>query len=519
MKRDVIIGIDAGTSMIKSVAFAADGTQLGVFALPNIYARVEGGGAEQDMNRTWTDTAATLRGLAEVVPSLASRALAVSVTAQGDGTWLIDRDGQPAAPAMLWLDARASDVVGELRGTPRERRVVARTGTGLSACLQSAQLLWLKRNRPEVLEASATAFHCKDWLYFRLTGVRAGDPSESIATFGNIRTRSLDPDVLADLGLADEARLVPPVVDGLREVGALSPGAAGETGLPEGLPVVLSYIDIVATALGAGLFDREAEAGCTIIGSTGIHMRYAPTADHVRVPPELTGYTIAFPVPGSYAQLQSNMAATLNLDWIIDLARGILADHDVAVTRERFLQTLDARVLGARPGTLLYHPYISSAGERGPFVDAAARAQFIGLTEDHRYDDLLRGVVEGLAFAARDCYGGMGDVPREIRVSGGAARSRALRTVLGAVLDADIRTSAREEAGAAGAAMVAAVALGLYPDMERCTDDWATRLLQPPLKPDPELARVYDRLFPVYAEARRAGAATWGALRTAQAGR
>ena len=73
---------------------------------------------------------------------------------------------------------------------------------------------------------------------------------------------------------------------------------------------------------------------------------------------------------------------------------------------------------------MLYHPYISEAGERGPFVNANARAGFIGLSSGHRFPDLLRAVVEGLGLAARDCYAAMGALPSELRLTGGAARSR-----------------------------------------------------------------------------------------------
>src|SRR5262249_16638215 len=90
MSGDVLIGIDAGSSVIKSVAFTPAGEQIAMAAVPNRYEAVAGGGVEQDMLRTWTDTAATLRQLGERVPDLARRVLAVCVTGQGDGTWLID---------------------------------------------------------------------------------------------------------------------------------------------------------------------------------------------------------------------------------------------------------------------------------------------------------------------------------------------------------------------------------------------------------------------------------------------
>src|SRR6202035_3705021 len=87
MTRDILIGIDAGTSVIKAVAFSLAGEQIAVAARPNVYRTLGGGQVEQDMNRTWADCAATLRELTERVPDLAHRVVALAVTAQGDGTW------------------------------------------------------------------------------------------------------------------------------------------------------------------------------------------------------------------------------------------------------------------------------------------------------------------------------------------------------------------------------------------------------------------------------------------------
>ncbi len=514
MARDLLIGVDAGTSVIKSVAFTASGRQVGACARPNRYRTVEGVGAEQDMAETWADAAATLRGLAEAVPDLAGRAAAIAVTAQGDGTWLVDADGEPAGPALIWLDARAAALTEDLRASAQGRRHFESTGSGLAACQMGPQLLWLERHRPDVMARAATAFHLKDWLYFKLTGDRAADASEGVHSFGDFRTMAYAPAAIDGLGL--RGSLLPPIIDGASRLGSLDAAAARAIGFGEGLPVCLGPIDIVATALGAGLYDPERDTGCTIVGSTGMHMRLARSAGAVRLNPEGTGYTLAFPVPGSFAQLQSNMASTLNIDWLVDLARGVLKQHGVEKSRTDIFLDLDDHVLKAEAGTILYHPYISEAGERGPFVDASARAQFHGLSVRHSFNDLMRAVYEGLGFAARDCYAAMGPIPPEVRITGGAARSKALRVILGAALGTRIRSSTREEAGAAGAAMVAAVAIGLAPDMESCIDRWVTPTLGEAQDPDPALADRYDRLFPAYAAARRASAPVWRLMRDAR---
>lgn len=507
--KDVIIGIDAGTSVIKSVAFDLAGAQMAVASVANSFDKLDGGRVEQDLGQTWANTAQTVRELAGLVPDLARRTAAVAITGQGDGTWLIDGAGKPVAPALLWLDARAGHLVQAMRFDPSDRTRFELTGTGLNACQQGAQLRWLKDNEPAMLDNADTAFHCKDWLYFRLTGERVTDPSEGTFTFGDFRTRSYSDDVFDILGLASHRRLVPPMLEGTTDSHPLSLAAAKETGLLEGTPVVLGYVDMVATALGAGLYAPGASVGCTVIGSTGIHTRLATSPDQVVLNADRSGYTIAMPVPGAYAQLQSNMAATLNIDWLLGLARDVVSAAGHEPSRDELLSLLDGWVEKATPGSLLYQPYISLAGERGPFVDPDARAGFIGLSTGHGFADLARAVLEGLAFAARDCYQAMGPVPREIRLSGGAARNPSLRRILSAATKANVRTSSRQEAGAAGAAMMAAVNLRVYPSMQACCADWVDPMLGEGDDYDKPLARIYDDLFPSFVSARRALQPVW----------
>ncbi|MBM2710015.1 carbohydrate kinase [Mesorhizobium caraganae] len=507
--KDLLIGIDAGTSVIKSVAFDLSGRQLAMASVTNSFVTLEGGGAEQDLDQTWRDMVQTVRELATKIPDLARRIAAVAITGQGDGTWLIDGDGMPVGRAWLWLDARAGHLVDEMRCDARDRTRFEITGTGLNACQQGAQLSWLKRNSPEILERAATAFHCKDWLYFKMTGERATDPSEGTFTFGDFRSRSYSDAVLEILDLTTHQRLLPPMLEGTTDHHPLSPSAARETGLLECTPVVLGYVDMVSTALGAGLYDPSGNVGCTVIGSTGIHTRLARTADDVVLNENASGYTIAMPIPGAYAQLQSNMAATLNIDWLLGLARDVLTASGAKPSRDELLKALDAWVEGSEPGSLVYQPYISLAGERGPFVDPDARAGFIGLSVKHGFGDLARAVLEGLAFAARDCYQAMGAVPGEIRLSGGAARSPSLRRIIAAVTRAQVRTSSRQEAGAAGAAMMAAVGLGIYRSMDDCCAEWVTPLLGECDTYDEALSQTYDALFPSFVAARQALRPVW----------
>ncbi|EYD77516.1 Erythritol kinase EryA [Rubellimicrobium mesophilum DSM 19309] len=508
---DLILGIDAGTSVIKAVAFTLSGRQVAAASVPNRYDAGPGGAVTQPLDRTWEDCARALRDLGERVENLAERTAALAVTGQGDGTWLVGADDRPVADAWLWLDARAAPTVRRLAAGAGERARFEATGTGLNTCQQGSQLAHMAATAPDLLGRAEAALHCKDWLYLNLTGVRATDPSEASFTFGDFRSRTYSDAAINALGLGTWRRLLPPILDGTEVTHPLTAEAAKQTGLRAGTPVSLGYVDMVMTALGAGVHTGEPGVACSTVGSTGVHMR-AVRSEDFHLNDEGTGYAILLPVPGMVTQVQTNMAATLNLDWALSLARDVLADWGIEATPADLVGRVEGWLACSAPAQLLFHPYISEAGERGPFVDASARAGFNGLSQRHRFPDLLRAVVEGLGMAMRDCYAAMGPLPSELRLTGGAARSRSLRGVLAAATGARVRVSSREEAGAAGAAMMAAVAIGAYPSMAACIDEWVVPLLGAPEAPDSSLVAAYDSLFPAYLAARRGLSPAWAAL-------
>lgn len=507
----IIIGIDAGTSVIKAVAFSVCGQQLAVSSVRNSYALAADGSATQSMAQTWEDCAKAVSGLGQQIYNLAPRVSAISVTGQGDGTWLVGANNAPVADAWLWLDARAAPTVDMLKSRDVDAGRFAATGTGLNTCQQGSQMAHMMTHYPELLARAEAAFHCKDWLYLNLTGVRATDPSEASFTFGDFRTRAYSDAVIEALGLTAHRALLPDIVDGTEVMHPLTAAAAEATGLVPGTPVSLGYIDMVMTALGAGVHTGEDGVTCSIIGSTGVHLK-SVAAEDVHLNDARTGYVVCLPVPGQVTQAQTNMAATLNVDWVLDMAADILEQFGGVPSRSDVVARIDTWLDETAPGDLIFHPYISEAGERGPFVDANARASIIGLQSGHGFADIMRAVADGLGMAARDCYAAMGVLPTELRVTGGAARSAAMRGVLAGALGSGIRVSTREEAGAAGAAMMAAVGIGAYPDMETCIEDWVRPYLGSPETPDPELIAVYDSLFETYRAAREALPPIWSGL-------
>ena len=214
---DILIGIDAGTSMIKCAAFSVSGELLASRSRANRYDTSPDGAAVQSLPDTRDALVDTLGELVDELGPARDRVRAAAVTAQGDGTWLVDENNEALHDGWLWLDSRAADIVTELEGGAGCASVFATTGNTLNASQMRSQMLWMERHQPELLDAAATAYHCKDYLYACLTGHRATDPSEALLSFGSFRRGEYAPEVLRTLGLDGRAHLLPPIVDGCRE--------------------------------------------------------------------------------------------------------------------------------------------------------------------------------------------------------------------------------------------------------------------------------------------------------------
>ena len=234
----------------------------------------------------------------------------------------------------------------------------------------------------------------------------------------------------------------------------LTAEAARATGLPAGTPVVLGYLDVLCTGARRRplrseprrrLLDRRLHRHAHALGAR------APTrSSSRRSRPATPCRSRCRAASRRCSPTWRRRSTSTGSSTCAREAAGVLGH---AVGREAALAALDARVLEARPGSGALPP-LHPRGRRARAVRRApARARSSpGLSTRTGFVDLVRGVYEGLAFAARDCYAAMGHAPDEVRVAGGAARSRALQTILAERAGrAGARQLAREEAGAAGA--------------------------------------------------------------------
>lgn len=466
----MIVCVDAGTTVIKAVAFDDDGHERGTGRVATAVREPAPGRSEQDMDEVWAAVVTAVREAAAAGPV---RALAV--TAQGDGAWLVDHGGRPVRPAVLWNDARAAGVVEAWRRDGVLDEAFRRTGSMGNAGLPHAILAVLRDEEPDALARACSVLTCGSWLFGRLTGVWALDRSEASAPWLDVRTGCPDPALLDLHGIGDLARLVPPVVEGNDRVRGLGADAADALGLPEGLPVVMAPYDVAATAVGAGV--TGAGEAVSILGTTLCTESVITALEAVPGPDAVaSGLTLDLDYAGIVLRAFPTLAGTGVLEW----TAGVLGLPGAAAVVEL------AGTVPAGADGLVALPYLSPAGERAPFLDPAVRGLVSGLTFAHGRSHIARAVLEGLAHVVRDCLEAAPGTAAELRLCGGGAGSDLWAQVIADVTGrATVRTT-DSQVGAKGALIVALDALG------EPADPAALVRVRDRREPDPAARALHD---------------------------
>ena len=503
MSRSYLLGIDAGTTVIKSTLFDVEGREIAGAAHDSSFVAPNPGWAESDMHVVWRAVQATVRQTLARAGVRPDEVLALGVTGQGDGTWLIDRNGAPVRPAILWSDGRTAALVTELWEAGIGHDLFTITGTALNTCNQGMHLRWLQEHEPATLERTSAVLRAKDWIFHCLTGVTSTDTTDASHTYFSVETQAYDERVFRLLGIEAWRPVIPAAPHPVDLRAPLLEHVAGELGLKPGTPVVAGPFDVAASALGAGAaFPGDA---CSVLGTAGVHQ---VMVERPVLEPADIGYNMCHAPPGVFVRLLPTMTSTQNLQWF---AREFYAPEWAAAQQSgaNLWDELEARAaqepLGARG--VLYHPYLDPAGERAPFINSAARAQFSGISAGHTRDTLLRAVYEGVALSVLDCYETMGVPVTSLRLAGGGARSPLWAQMLADALGAPVIVAEGSEYGARGAVINAAVAIGLFGSYAEAVE----RMVRPARHFEPVAGNRsrFQALLDLYGAERRAMMDVW----------
>jgi erythritol kinase (D-erythritol 1-phosphate-forming) len=486
------ICVDVGTSVIKTVAFDDRGTEIALARQETKVLRPAPGFSEQNMDLVWDAAAATVRTVVEQLPDPVSL---ISLTAQGDGCWLVDAEGHPTGHAILWNDARGAKIVDRWREAGVFKDAFRRNGSQAFAGLPNAIFSWLKLNDPDRLERSHKSLCCNGWIFYNLTGRMAIDESDASVPFFDVRERCYCPELLRLYGLEWAERLLPDVLPNDHRVGELSSTAAVELGLAAGLPVVMSPYDVASTAIGVGaVSDGQA---CSILGTT---VCTEVVMNRVNLEGEPSGLTLPFGPPGLYLRAFPTLAGSEVIDWAV---------RQLGLSEAPELSRLAANVAPGAGGLCLL-PYFSPAGERVPFLNTGARGSFFGLSFEHGREHIARAVLEGLSLIIRDCLKAAQEGPTPLCVCGlcgGGANSDVWCQLIADVTGTPTFRTADQEVGAKGAFIAGLVAVGREADFPSAAKDYVR--IRDVFEPDKARHARYDELFEQFLAIRESTLPIW----------
>ena len=475
------LGIDIGTGGTRAVVINGDGEVLACeasehppFASPMI------GWAEQAPDDWWGACVIAVRRILKTVPTDTIRA--VSFSGQMHGSVMLDGFDRPTRPALLWCDQRTARQCDEITEKVGAEELIRRVSNPAVTGFTLPKILWVKENEPEIWNTVRSVLLPKDYVRFRLTGEKASDVADSSGTLlFDVGGRRWSEEMFDSFAI--DSSLFPTALESPQITGEVSASGSEQTGLRRGTPVVAGAGDNAAGAIGMGV-TRPGTLSATI-GTSGVlfGVTERPSLD-------LRGriHTLCHAVPGRWHNTGVTLAAGFSLKWFRDnFAAGTTYDE---------LGTLGAQ---SPPGSngAIWLPYLM--GERTPHLDPETRAAFVGLAAGHTRGDLVRAVMEGVAFSLRDSleiFKELGAPIERIRLGGGGAKSKLWSQIQADVYGHPVEVLAADEGAAFGAAILAGVGAGEWGSVDEACER-TVRVVET-VEPDRAAADVLDRNYEAY---------------------
>ena len=374
MTKEVILGVDVGTSSIKVLFIDLDG---------NILRRVEeklkthyedGGIAEQDAQ----DYLKGLRKISLSNADLMKDVIAIGLSGHTPSVVCIDANGNPVRPVLTWQDNRAQLEASELQ--KRFENPLDTVGTSLpwSASACPAKLFWLAKNEPQTQKMTRWVLQPKDFIGFHLTGKAISDPW-STKGICNVLTRSPILKLLAFIGWG--AEVMPELRDGFESRGTLTSQASHYFGFPEGIPVSVGWSDAMCGMVAMGVMTDP--TSFIITGTSAVVGASSAT-------PPMDGGQL-YVIPNTCSPLSVTYGPTQSSGSSVEWAASLLG-----VSSEEFV---DLAVLSTAEDLPIFLPYID--GERAPLWRPDLRGGFYGVSVSSRREDFAASVLEGIGFVER----------------------------------------------------------------------------------------------------------------------
>lgn len=474
------LGIDIGTSSIKALLIDAAQTVIGSTSAPLTVSRPHHGWSEQDPADWITAAEGALDGLKREYGSALSAVRGIGLSGQMHGATLLGTRDEVLRPCILWNDTRAHEEAAALDADFRFRHV---TGNIVFPGFTAPKLVWVRKHEPSVFSAVRWVLLPKDFLRLWLTGEHMSEMSDASGTsWLDVSARRWSPELLAATDLSE--RQMPNLVEGTDSAGVLRADLAARWGMGRGVVIAGGAGDNAATACGLGVM--QSGQAFVSLGTSGVlfaaNASYMPNA-------QSAVHTFCHALPDAWHQMGVILSAADSLNWLSGISG-------------KSAHELDALV-GSRlkaPSGVTFLPYIS--GERTPHNDAEIRGAFAGLSRETDLAGLAQGVMEGVAFAFRDCLEALkvaGTQPVRALAAGGGSRSRYWLEAIATALQMPVDIPAEGDFGAAfGAARLGLIASEGADPLSVCTPPAIAATIDPDRALEAPYAEAYLRFRALY---------------------
>lgn len=432
-----LLGIDVGTSGCKVLLLNEQGKVLRQASADYPLFVPRPGWSEQNPEDWWDGVQRCLAEIGEPNPD------SIGVTGQMHGSVFLDSEGSVIRPALLWNDQRTAAECAEIEARVGADRVREITCNPPLTGFQAPKVLWLRNHEPEAFSRVRQVLLPKDYIRYRLSGVFASEVSDASGTgLLDVPSRSWSHEMMEALQL--DPSWFPPVHES-DEVSAKTQAGAG---LSSGIPIVGGGGDQAAAAVGTGAVAPGILS--VSLGTSGVVFTAIPGPKYDRAG---AAHTFCHANRGWHA-MGVMLSCGGAMRWLRDTLY-LSADYSL----------LNEEAAAAPPGCdgLTFLPYLT--GERCPHNDPSARGSWSGLHLAHGRGHLARSVFEGVCFGLRDgleLLRGLGASGKEVRVTGGGAKSALWLQILADVFESPCVTLESDEGPAFGAALLAGVGIGLW---------------------------------------------------------
>ena len=435
------LGLDLGTSGLRGI-LVNDEWKVVAEAEAGIETSTPKPGWSEQAPEDWIEACKqVIASLRALDASALSAVRGIGLSGHMHGATLLDAEGKVLRPCILWNDTRSAEEAAALDQKPEMRTI---TGNIVFPGFTAPKLEWVRNHEPGVFAKAAKVLLPKDYLRFWLTGDYISEMSDSAGTsWLDVGQRAWSETALGLSHMSVDQ--MPRLVEGSAPGGELRTGLLQEWGLSGPVVVAGGAGDNAAAACGIGSIDEG--SGFVSLGTSGVLLvaknSYAPD-------PETAVHCFCHAVPERWIQMGVILSATNSMNW---LSRNL--SQSVGSLAAALPETLTG------PSAITFLPYLS--GERTPHNNSDIRGAFLGIDVSAGPVDLTQSVMDGVAFAMRDCLEALkstGTEPDRLLAVGGGVRSRFWLETLATVLKVPLALPDGSEFGAAiGAARLAACAV------------------------------------------------------------